>query len=110
MKKYVVCLDKISTVVNRLKPALIRKDIKVIKAMEPTVMLDAVVKMIASDMHVDPISLVRSHMDTDWTHHNVPNSDTIGACKISQTGVSDWYIIAYYRAIRDADVITLKEE
>lgn len=103
--KYAVCIDKM------VENKLVGKDMKIMKASDPTVLKDALCKIIALDNKISYKKMRTCCMDRDWTSNNNSNTTDRGAFIIHEyTKRNELHFIVYYRRIRDTDMITIKEE
>lgn len=86
-------------------------DIKIMKASDPTMLKDALYKIISLQKNRDYKKYTSSGMGLFWEHHNNRNSVDRGAFKIYEyLHDKEEYFVCYYRRIRETDTITIKEE
>ncbi len=102
--KYVICIDQFSD------KMLTRKSIKVIKAVDPSMALDTVIGCIAAENKYQAQELCMSRMGEMWYKNNLPNNKNQGCYKVRHYKYPNVSFILFYRAIRESDLITVKEK
>ena len=103
--KYAVCIDRIKD------GQLMSKSIKIMKANDPTILKDALFRVISLQTGVDYRRYNSSRMGVFWDHHNNPNSTDRGCFKIHEyLKDNKEYYICYYRRIRESDTIDARVE
>ena len=107
--KYAVCIDTMS------EGNLIRKDIKIMKATDATVLRDAMVKIVAMGDKANYKRYTSRGMGLHWDHFNNSNGNDRGCFRVfkltsdNENGQKRQYVV-YYRRIRDTDMIKVADE
>ena len=103
--KYMTCVDKF------VDGRLVGKSMRLIGVPDPSILIDAIMYMIAADEKMSRKKLATFTMPLSWTHNNVKNNKDRGCVKIKDILESkDHYWVLYYKQIRDHEVIRIKEE
>jgi hypothetical protein len=90
---------------------LVDMDIKIIKASDPTILKDALFKIISLKTGVDHRSYTSSRMGVLWDHNHNKNTMNSGAFKIHQYAKErEEHYVCFYRQIRETDTFVVKEE
>ena len=89
---------------------IIKQDIKLVKVVDPQVLLYEIIKLIAKMNKDDHEKYAWTRVGGEWEKNNNPNSKDRGSFKIYKAPLRGDYYICYYKQIRDSDVITIKME
>lgn len=90
---------------------LTKEDIYMIKAEDPTVLKDALFKIISAKNGINYKSMTSAHMGLLWDHNNNRNSLYKGAFKIFQyLKDNEKYWVCFYKKIKESETITIKED